>query len=175
MSEGTSLEDIESGNVSFTADSAVMSEILKDMNELTPEQPTYPPMPLPSSQPPPMPQPTYQPLPMALPPQSFEMPQHYQPIPDPPMSQPTYVPAPPAPPKKNAWSNLFDIMNDPLIVAILVGIVSLPAIHTWLAKHLKWAYQVGGALSWTGIVLQSIVAGLLFAGYKYASGNIHAI
>ena len=190
MSEGTSLEDIEAGNVAHTADSAVMNEILKDMNEITPEPPAYQQSMSMSQQPQ---QPMYE-LPRALPPQPL-VPQHYEPImmPEhhqmPPFMHPSQHYQPIEPPqqaqqqpmmtnmlptphlKKNTWSQIFDHMLEPLFVAFLVVILSLPAVHTWLAKHMKWAYHVGGALSWTGIVLQAAVAGVLFAGFQYVMEN----
>lgn len=194
MSEGTSLEDIEAGNVAHTADSDVMNEILKDMNEITPDPPAYQqvqPQPqamaLPQALPQALSQPMYE-LPRALPPQQPM--QHYEPFmmqQQPPMpsfmapqqqyepveqqQQPQQPQLLQAPLKKNTWSQIFDHLLEPLFVAFLVVILSLPAVHTWLAKYLKWAYHVGGALSWTGIVLQAAVAGLLFAGFQYVMEN----
>jgi hypothetical protein len=101
-------------------------------------------------------------------PQPPQQSQHYQPVETP---QPVYQPVG-ASLKKNTWSLVFEKAMDPLFVALLVGVLSLPAVHTWLAKYLKWAYHVGGALSWVGIVLQGLVAGLLFAGFQFAMGKI---
>lgn len=160
MSEGTSLEDIELGNVQHSADDAVMNAILTDMNAAE-EAPAYIPQytqPEPPMQP--MPQPM-QPMPM----HQMQYMQHMQPM------QPMH-PEPPAyerieePLKRNTWSTLFDDMRDPLVVGLLVCLFSLPALHTWLAKHLTWAYKVGGSLSWIGFLLQFVLVAGLFATYR---------
>ncbi len=170
MSEGTSLEDIESGNVAYTADTAAMNAILSDMNAVE-EAPVYIPPPAP-------PAPEFQ-----LPPPQPPQPQHYQPEPSFPtqfpmfpqfpqaqVPQPTYEKveeAPVAPPlKKNSWSVLFEDMRDPLVVGLLVTFFSLPALHTWLAKRLTWAYKVGGSLSWIGFLLQFAIVAGLFVTYR---------
>ncbi len=57
-------------------------------------------------------------------------------------------------------------MRDPIVVGLLVCLFSLPALHTWLAKHLSWAYKVGGSLSWIGFLLQFALVAGLFATYR---------
>ncbi len=174
-SEGTSLEDIENGNVPHTADDAVMNAILSDMNGV--EEPVAPPVYIPPP-PPPQPEPMYIP-------QHQPMPQHFQP---PPFyaagGEPMYeqVEEPMARPvgsagsgggvgvvaavKRNGWSTLFDDLRDPLVVGLLVCLFSLPALHTWLAKRLTWAYKVGGSLSWLGFLLQFAIVAGIFATYR---------
>jgi hypothetical protein len=177
MSEGTSLDDIESGNVRDTADNAVMDAIMSDMNAYVEERP------------PPSPE-IYTP-----PPEHVQQPPAYMFQPPPPMQppmmpmypqmggggmgmQPTYErieeesPAsnspPPAPtPKRNGWADAFDSMRDPMIVGLLVSLFSLPALHTWLASRLKWAYKVGGSLSWLGFIVQFLIVGGIFAAWKH--------
>jgi hypothetical protein len=170
MSDGTSLEDIESGNVAFTADTAAMNAILSDMNAVE-EAPVYtppPPPPAPEFHAPQQPQ-HYQPEP-AFPTQLPMFPQmqiHEMAYPQAP--QPTYekVEAPvPQSTKKNSWSLLFDDMRDPIVVGLLVTLFSLPALHTWLAKRLTWAYKVGGSLSWIGFLLQFAIVAGLFVTYR---------
>ena len=176
-SEGTSLEDIENGNIKDVADNSIMSDILRDMNAIDAQQPQYQ-QPQPQYQ---QPQPQYQQQPQPMPePPSMPM---YPNITLPSMAMPTFptIPAvtqryqeeptvePPtaaATARKNVWSSMFEMLRDPIIVAIIVGLLSLPALHTRLSKSLKWAYAVGGSLSWTGLILQSIIGGAAFALFR---------
>lgn len=185
MSEGTSLEDIETGNVAHTADDDVMNAILSDMNAVeapsqpqiqqTAQMPVYIPPPQ-EYQPPAQPtQPQYQDpfpsMPFMQPEPQFSnagyqevayQPQHQQ------NQQPRYevVEESVAPPKKNSWSQLFDELRDPIVVGILVSLFSLPALHTWLAKRLTWAYKIGGSLSWIGFLIQFALVAGIFATYR---------
>ncbi len=181
--EGTSLEDIETGNVAHTADDAVMNAILSDMNAIeAPVQqqqaPVYipPPQQQQEYQPPQMPQ--YQePMQFMQPEPSFpggfgqyEDSQQYQQVAQQPQQQQQAhyeeVNETIAPLKKNSWSLLFDDLRDPLLVGLLVSLFSLPALHTWLAKRLTWAYKVGGSLSWIGFLIQFALVAGIFATYK---------
>jgi hypothetical protein len=167
-SEGTSLEDIENGNVPHTADDAVMNAILSDMNGM--EEPVAPPVYIPPP-PPPQPEPMYIPEPppmmhpsmMMYPQQSqqSQQSQHpmYEQVEEPVGSGAVTV-------KRNGWSTLFDDLRDPLVVGLLVCLFSLPALHTWLAKRLTWAYKVGGSLSWLGFLLQFAIVAGIFATYR---------
>lgn len=182
MSEGTSLEDIESGNIAYSADTNAMNAILSDMNAVE-EAPVY-------SQPQQQQIPEFQ-LPMPIPmPQQHQQHQqqdqqslHYQPEPSfpaqfpmfpqfaqPPPSEPTYEVVEEAPVlsplKKNSWSLLFEDLREPIIVGLLVTFFSLPALHTWLAKRVTWAYKVGGSLSWIGFLLQFAIVAGLFVTYR---------
>lgn len=175
MSEGTSLEEIESGNVAYTADTAAMNAILSDMNAVE-EAPVY--IPPPQVQHQPQVQPQYQPQPQVQPQfvqepfqpeaafQFPQFPQFPQPAPmyeavEEPKAQPVQHT-----PKKNAWSTAFDDIREPLVVGLLVSLFSLPGLHTWLAKRLTWAYKVGGSLSWIGFLLQFVLVSGLFATYR---------
>ena len=180
MSEGTSLDDIETGNIRDIADNAVMDAIMSDMNGVVEEryQPSpeiYTPAPEPVQQPPAY---MFQPPPMMM--QEHQQPIHFQP------HQASYeriheeseasynysAPGPaPAPaalaPKRNGWADAFDWLRDPMIVGLLVSLFSLPALHTWLASRMKWAYKVGGSLSWIGFLLQFLVVGGIFTAWRY--------
>jgi hypothetical protein len=179
MSEGTSLEDIETGNIANTADDAVMNAILSDMNAIEePQVPVYtppPPQQPPQPQFPQLPPPPYQ--------QPDPFPQQYQPEPHyfeqhSPQSQyqqqaqqqaiyeAVEEPVPTTSLKKNSWSLLFQDLHDPLFVGLLVTLFSLPALHTWLAKRLSWAYKVGGSLSWIGFLLQFALVAGIFVTYR---------
>jgi hypothetical protein len=180
--EGTSLEDIETGNVAHTADDAVMSAILSDMNAVEEpahqQTPVYIPPPQ-EYQPPPMQmqaQPHYQEqLPFMQPEPSMGAFQQYEEAPQfqqhqqhQQHQQPNYevVEESVGPVKKNSWSLLFDDLRDPIVVGILVSLFSLPALHTWLAKRLTWAYKVGGSLSWIGFIIQFALVAGIFATYR---------
>ena len=190
MSEGTSLEDIEDGNIQNEADNARMNAILTDMNgaglveESIPEQREMLPM---------QPQPMYQaPL---QPQQPTYYPQQPPMLPQYPMGGAGGMPPgmygggmsggmhggmqgppryaveeedAPAPRRKtNAWSTMFERLRDPIMVSVLVCLISLPAIHTFASKHATWAYKVGGTLSWKGMLLQSVLVAAIYALYKY--------
>lgn len=177
MSEGTSLEEIESGNVAYTADAAAMNAILSDMNAVEeapvyippPQQVRIPPM-QPQLQPQPQPhmsvQEPFEPEPFQFP-QFPQVPQFQQVQQTQQTQSPMYEAVEPkAQPKKNAWSSLFDDMREPLVVGLLVTLFSLPGLHTWLAKRLTWAYKVGGSLSWIGFLLQFVLVAGMFATYR---------
>ena len=68
--------------------------------------------------------------------------------------------------RKNSWSTMLESLYDPIVVTFIVGILSLPIFHTWLSKRVAWLYSVGGSLSWTGVVLQALIAGVVFWAYK---------
>lgn len=155
MSDGTSLEDLETGNVSEQADAARMAEILNDINAPS-TQPMMPPM----GSMPGMPQagPMRQMPPMAP---------MYNP--NPPTVQ--YVPIDEEVPKKkkgNIWSSVLEHIQDPLIVAVLIFALSFPALHTQFAKYASWAYGVGGQLSWLGLVAISFLGAVVFGLYRAA-------
>jgi hypothetical protein len=183
MSEGTSLDDIESGNVRDTADDMVMNAIMSDMNAIVEERPPlhspeiYTPAPEPIQQPP-----TYmfQPPPPMMHQQSmqFQQPLHppqygfnasYERVEEEPhaSNNPSVATAAAPMPKKNGWADAFDWMRDPMIVGLLVSLFSLPALHTWLASRIKWAYKVGGSLSWIGFLIQFLVVGGIFSAWRY--------
>jgi hypothetical protein len=169
-SDGTSLEDIEAGDVPNTADSNRMQAILRDMN--APSESSRP------NQLPPMsaqpnvqdmqPMPSRQPMPPML-----QMSSHAEYAQPPPQRQqrPQYVPvaeeeAPPAEPKKNIWSTVLEQIRDPFFVIALFFLLSLPAFHTLLGKYATWAFNVGGQLSWAGLGALSVLAGLVFGIFK---------
>lgn len=173
MSEsGTPLDAIESGDVANTADASRMANILRDMNASGAEIVGSP-----SAQPPPQqpmglprqPMPPIQPMPQnsmsnPLPPMYREQQQQYVPI-----EEPVYVPT-----RKNVWGNLLGQLIDPLVVAVLVMALSLPALHTFVGKHASWAYVLGGQLSWLGLIVKSLLAAALFGLYKFGSSYLAA-
>ena len=174
-SDGTPLEAIETGEISNTADSGRMQAILRDMN--APGVDTNP-----RTQPPPMP-PMQEQHPVAtrqMPPslqisqqqqflqqqqmqqqmqqqqmqQQYEanQAQHYQ------ENEHNEVPDR----KKNVWSTILDNIIDPIIVSVIFFVLSLPVLHSLLGKYATWAFAVGGQLSWLGLSVLALLAGLLF-------------
>ena len=158
---GTSLEDLDRGDVKNTADSEHMAAIVREMNasgayvEGGGKAQQMPPMP---------PMQAMQPMPPMMP--GMGMPSM------PPM--PNYVhveedaPTEYRPRKKNLWSTIVDQIRDPMFVAVLVFILSLPVLHTLIGKYATWAFAVGGQLSWLGLLLKSVLAGILFGVYRIA-------
>jgi hypothetical protein len=154
MSEGTPIDAIESGEVADAADSQHMQAILADMNasgadiangpgSLPQGEQSRPPMrPLH----PPMYNPNMQPL---------QVQQHQQ------HQQRHYVSDEP-----RAKSSILDRISDPIMVAILIFVLSLPVLHTYGARYASWAFAIGGQLSWLGLIALSLVGGALFGIYR---------
>ena len=151
MSDGTPLEDLESGSVSHAADAGRMNEILRDMNasgaDVAASQGAPPTQPMP-----PMP---------PMPPMNHPM-MYQQMMPAPPTNSYVAVEDAPRPKKRNAYSSALGFMRDPFIVTVLMFILSLPVLHTFVAKYATWAFAVGGQLSWIGLGAFSVLAGVLF-------------
>jgi hypothetical protein len=163
---GTSLEELENGDVSNTADENRMAAILADMNASGAEVASGINMPARQPMPPMQPMASNQ-MSMQMPPLMYN--------PNPPMKN-NYVPiqdsAPkrPAIKKKNIWSSIIDTVRDPLVVAFIVFIISLPALHTFAGKYAGWAYVLGGQLSWLGLIAKAVLGGALFAVYRIGVG-----
>lgn len=161
---GTSLEDLDRGDVKNTADTEHMAAIVREMNasgayvEGSGKAP--------SMQMPPMQ--AMQPMPPMM--HGMGMPPSMPPMPP----MPNYVhveedaPAEYRPKKKNLWSTVVDQIRDPMFVAVLVFVLSLPVLHTLIGKYATWAFAVGGQLSWLGLLLKSVLAGILFGVYRVA-------
>jgi len=152
MSEGTPLDDLESGNVANEADAAKMREILRDIDAPNASDEMAPARPSRNEQH--MQQP---PMHMYNPNVQQQQRQGYTPIDE---------EVPVKPKKKNIWSSLLEGIRDPIIVAILVFVLSLPALHTFAGKYTPWAFAVGGQLSWIGLGAMSFVAALMFGSYR---------
>jgi hypothetical protein len=153
MSDGTPLEDLESGSVTHAADAGRMNEILRDMNasgaEIGNSQPAPPTQPMPPMQP--------------MQPMTLNHPMMYQQMmPAPPTNSYVAVEDAPRPRRKNAWSSALGFVRDPIIVAVLMFVLSLPVLHTFIGKYANWAFAVGGQLSWLGLGALSLLAGVLF-------------
>jgi hypothetical protein len=150
MSEGTPLDALESGNqIDNAADAERMAQLMRDVNASgggLPDTPQTMNMPMVSA--PPMRTASSvasvaAPLPQS-PPQYTPMEEEYRPR------------------RKNFWGNLTDRIRDPIMVSVIVFVLSLPVLHTLLAKYVGWAFAVGGQLSWLGLIAMSLFAGVVF-------------
>jgi hypothetical protein len=151
MSEGTPIDAIESGDVSDAADSQHMQAILADMNASGADIANGPGI----SQ-------GQQPMPPMRP----QQPLMYNPNPPMhPQQQRQYVDDEPAPRKRNT-SSILDRISDPIMVAVLIFVLSLPVLHTYGARYASWAFAIGGQLSWLGLIALSLVGGALFGIYR---------
>ena len=150
MSEGTPLDVLESGNkIDNAADAERMAQLMRDVNASGggfPDTPQTMNMPMVNA--PPMRTMSAAPLPQA-PPQYTPMEEEYRPR------------------RKNFWGNVSERIRDPLMVSVIVFVLSLPVLHTVLAKYVGWAFAVGGQLSWLGLIALS-----LFAGVAFGSGQL---
>ena len=146
MADGTSLESLETGDIQNTADAARMAEIMRDINASGPGGG------LPDT-PQSMNMPRVAAGPMRASGNSVAQapPPQYTPVED------EYRPR-----RKNIWGSITERLRDPLIVSLLIFILSLPILHTQIAKVAPWAYAVGGQLSWIGLFAVSLLGGALF-------------
>ena len=158
MSEGTPIDAIESGEVTDAADSQHMQAILADMNASGADIANGPGMPPPQGQQSMMPMRPQHP-PMYNPNQPMHQ-QHQQ------QQQRQYVDDEPAPRKRNSGISFLDRVSDPIMVAILIFVLSLPVLHTYGARYASWAFAIGGQLSWLGLIALSLVGGALFGIYR---------
>jgi hypothetical protein len=155
MSDGTPIDSLESGDVANAADASRVQAILQDMNASGAE--------VGGSQVPPMPQGQMMPQGQQM------MPPMMPPMMMPQMARPSqYIPLDEdrKPTRKNVWSSALERIRDPIVVALLVFVLSLPVLHIFLGKYATWAFAVGGQLSWLGLIALSLLSGLLFGVYK---------
>ena len=146
MADGTPLEALETGaDIPNTADAAKMAEIMREMNATQSPEP----MPMARMQAPPM---------RSAGPPRMTVSNNYEEV-----EEPEYRPSAR---KGNVWRSVTSKIRDPLFVSLLVFVLSLPILHTHLAKYAGWAFAVGGQLSWIGLAVLSLLAGVLFAGFQ---------
>ncbi len=153
MSDGTPIDAIESGEVADAADSQHMQAILADMNASGADIANGPGMPQGQQGQQQMMRPQHQ------------QQQMYNPNP-PQMQQRQYVDDAPAPRKRSTSLSLLDRISDPIMVAILIFVLSLPVLHTYGARYASWGFAIGGQLSWFGLIALSLVGGALFGIYR---------
>jgi hypothetical protein len=153
MSEGTPIDAIESGDVADAADSQHMQAILADMNASGADIANGQDMPPPQGgQPRPPMRPMHPPMYNSNPPQQQQ--------------QRRYVDDVPTTRSKSSAASILNRLTDPIVVAILIFVLSLPVLHTYGARYASWAFAIGGQLSWLGLIALSLVGGALFGIYK---------
>jgi hypothetical protein len=64
--------------------------------------------------------------------------------------------------KSNMYTEIFLQMKQPIIVAIIVFVVSLPALNILIGHYIPSLLRMGGDLTTTGLLVKSAVAGFLF-------------
>jgi hypothetical protein len=76
----------------------------------------------------------------------------------PPVQQPTLI----EPSKGNMYSDIISQIKQPLLVAIIVFIVSLPIINVLIGHYLPSLLRIGGDLTTAGLVVKALFGGFLF-------------
>lgn len=64
--------------------------------------------------------------------------------------------------KGNMYSDIISQIKQPLLVAIIVFIVSLPVINVLIGHYLPSLLRIGGDLTTAGMMVKSLFAGFLF-------------
>ena len=67
-----------------------------------------------------------------------------------------------APPRSNWYGEIAGQLRQPLLVAIIVFVVSLPVINVLIGFYLPGLLRAGGDLTTMGLVVKSLAAGALF-------------
>jgi hypothetical protein len=76
----------------------------------------------------------------------------------PPVQQPTLIETV----KGNMYSDIISQIKQPLLVAIIVFIVSLPIVNVLIGHYLPSLLRIGGDLTTAGLVVKSLLGGFLF-------------
>jgi len=66
------------------------------------------------------------------------------------------------PTKGNVYSDIMSQMKQPLLVAIIIFLVSLPIINVLIGHYLPSLLRIGGELTTVGLVVKSLIGGFLF-------------
>jgi hypothetical protein len=186
MAEGTSISSLETGNVADKADNALMSQILAEIGNAGGEVGVKSPEPAmaPMMSPPMGGIPTYSPhdgMPVG-PPGMMHMPPGYM-YNQMPRVQTRYddhdydddeeMQERPASSKnkpkvkKNFASALLEFIRDPLLVAVLITVLSLPVLHTHIGRYAPALYSAGGMLSWLGLTSVGLVGAVVFVLFRF--------
>lgn len=76
----------------------------------------------------------------------------------PPVQQPTLIETV----KGNMYSDIISQIKQPLLVAIIVFIVSLPIVNVLIGHYLPSLLRIGGDLTTAGLGVKALLAGFLF-------------
>jgi hypothetical protein len=74
------------------------------------------------------------------------------------MPQPTLIETA----KGNMYADIISQIKQPLLVAIIVFIVSLPMVHVLIGHYFPSLLRIGGDLTTAGMVVKSLIGGFLF-------------
>jgi hypothetical protein len=74
------------------------------------------------------------------------------------MQQPTLIEST----KGNMYSDIITQAKQPLLVAIIVLLVSLPIINVLIGHYFPSLLRIGGDLTTAGMVLKALIGGFLF-------------
>lgn len=74
-----------------------------------------------------------------------------------PVQQPTLIET-----KSNMYSNIISQIKQPLLVAIIVFIISLPIINVLIGHYIPYLLRIGGDLTTAGLIVKSLFGGFLF-------------
>jgi len=64
--------------------------------------------------------------------------------------------------KGNLYTELIQQVKQPLLVAIIFFLISLPVLNVLIGYYVPWLLRVGGDLTTAGLVLKSLIGGFLF-------------
>lgn len=84
---------------------------------------------------------------------SFAPLQQQQPMPQPTLIEPT---------KGNLYSDIITQAKQPILVAIIVLLVSLPIVNVLVGHYFPSLLRIGGDLTTAGMVLKALIGGFLF-------------
>ena len=76
----------------------------------------------------------------------------------PPMQQPTLIETT----RGNMYSDIISQIKQPLLVAIIVFIVSLPMINILIGHYMPSLLRIGGDLTTAGLAVKALIGGFLF-------------
>jgi hypothetical protein len=74
--------------------------------------------------------------------------------------------------KQDMWSYLAERIRAPIVVTALFFLLNLPIFQASILQFAPWAFRSGSEYSVVGLVVVSLIAGLLFAGYQLLSDII---
>lgn len=184
MADGTPISSLETGNIADKADNALMNQILAEIGNAGGSVKTTEEVQAPTMVAPPMGGiPTYTPHQgiQIPPPAMMHLPPGYM-YPTMPIGRhnPEYEedieenneenhPKQKHKVKKNFASSLLDFIREPFFVGIIFVLLSLPVLHTHIAKYVPTLYSAGGMLSWFGLSVIGLVGSILFIFLRFFS------
>jgi hypothetical protein len=74
-----------------------------------------------------------------------------------PPQQPTLIET-----KGNMYSDIISQIKQPLLVAIIIFVISLPIINVLIGHYLPSLLRIGGDLTTVGLLVKSLAGGFLF-------------